>query len=118
MDFTGIGCGAKRQFNFATNGKIDKTLNHIDSTKAFIDVACKAIFTQVDNSTDPNRYNQMPAKAGFRKFGQETVTAIVKDFTQLNEGAISGNPVVIPTDATTITSLEKKKVLIAVNLIK
>ena len=42
----------------------------------------------------------------------------MKEFTQLNEGAVSGKPVVIPTDATTITSLEKKKALRAVNLIK
>ena len=42
----------------------------------------------------------------------------MKEFTQLNEGAVSGKPVVIPTDATTITSLEKKKVLRAVNLIQ
>ena len=78
MDFNGKDYRAKRQFNFVTNGKVDKTLNHIDRTKAFMDVACNAIFAQVDDLTDPNRCNQMSVKAGFRKFGQEAVAAIVE----------------------------------------
>ena len=73
---------------------------------------------QVDDLTDPNRYNQMSAKTGFRKFGQEAVAAIVKEFNQLNEGAVPGKPVVMPMDTTTITSLENKKASRAVNLIK
>ena len=107
MDFTGKGYGAKRQFNFVTNGKIDKAVNRIDRTKAFMDVACKAILAQVDNSTDPTRYNQIPAKAGFRNFGQEAVAAIMKEFARLNEGVVPDKFVVIPTNATTITFLER-----------
>ena len=43
---------------------------------------------------------------------------MIKEFTQLNEGAVPGKPVVVPTDASTLTDLEKRKVLPAVNLIK
>ena len=43
---------------------------------------------------------------------------MVKEFQQLNEGAIPGKPVVDPVDPTTITSEEKHQALEAVNLIK
>ena len=33
---------------------------------------------------------------------------MIKKFTQLNEGAVPGKPVVIPTDASTLTDVEKK----------
>ena len=46
------------------------------------------------------------------------MAAMIKEFTQLNEGAVSGKPVVIPTDAYTLTDLEKRKALPVVNLIK
>ena len=79
---------------------------------------CYMFFAQAGDLTGPNRHNKMTTKAGHRKFGQEVVATIAKEFTQLNGGAVSSNPVVIPTDATTITSLEKKKALRAVNFIK
>ena len=88
-----------------TDGKVGDTSNHIDRTKDFMDVACYVIFVQVDDLNNPNRCNQMTVKARFRKFGREAVVAIVKEFTQLNEGAVPGNPAVIPADAKTITSL-------------
>ena len=46
------------------------------------------------------------------------MAAIIKEFKQLNEGAVPGKPVVVPTDAASLTPLEKKKALPAVNLIK
>ena len=64
------------------------------------------------------KYDQIPAKAGFRKYGQEAVAAMIKEFKQLNSGAAPGKPVVVPVDATSLTPIEKKKALPAVNLIK
>ena len=43
---------------------------------------------------------------------------MIKKFTQLNEGAVPGKPVVIPTDVSTLTDVEKQKALPTVNLIK
>ena len=36
----------------------------------------------------------------------------------MNEGAVPGKPVVVPIDARTLTNIEKKKALRAVNLIR
>ena len=83
-----------------------------------MNISCNVIFVQANELTDDNRHNQMTAKARFRKFGQKLVAAIVKKFTQLNEGAVPGKPAMIPTDATSMTSLKRKKALRAVNLIK
>ena len=63
-------------------------------------------------------FTQMSANAGFKKYGEAVVAAMVKEFTQLNEGAVPGKPVVVPIDATTLTDSEKKKALPAVNSIK
>ena len=43
---------------------------------------------------------------------------MIKEFTQLNEGAVPGNPVVRPINANTLTLSDKKKAIPAVNLIK
>ena len=72
----------------------------------YMKVACDVIFTQIH------------ANAGFKKYGQPTVAAMIKEFKQLNEGVVPGKPVVVPTDAASLTPLEKKKALPAVNLIK
>ena len=71
-----------------------------------MDIACNIMFTQ------------MTAKAGIKKFGETAVAAILKEFKQLDEGAKPGNPVVIPTDANTLSIEEKRKALRAINLIK
>ena len=71
-----------------------------------MDIACNIMFTQ------------MTAKAGIKKFGETAVVAILKEFKQLDEGAKPGNPVVIPTDANTLSIEEKRKALRAINIIK
>ena len=43
---------------------------------------------------------------------------MIKEFTQLNEGSVPGKPVVWPIDAAILSSLEKKKAMPDVNLIK
>ena len=76
--------------------KVDTTMKHVDRTKTLMSYACDVIFAQSRELNDTNRHNQMTAKAGFRKIGQETVAEIVKKITQLNEGAVTGNHVAIP----------------------
>ena len=71
-----------------------------------MDIACNVMFTQ------------MTAKAGIKQFGETAVAAMLKEFKQLDEGAKPGNPVVIPTDANTLSIEEKRKALRAINLIK
>eukprot|EP00957_Ditylum_brightwellii_P204508 15339593-Ditylum_brightwellii.AAC.1 len=62
----------------------------------------------------------MSAKKGMKKFGKHSVTAVVKDFTQLHEGAVPehSKPVVVPTDPSTLSIVEKEEALDAVNLIQ
>ena len=43
---------------------------------------------------------------------------MIKEFTQLNNGAVPRKPVVRPTDVNSLTPLEKKTALLAVNVIK
>ena len=63
-------------------------------------------------------FTQMSANKGFKKYGQPAIAAIIKEFTQLNNGAVPGKPVVKPVNVSTLTPLEKHKALPAVNLIK
>ena len=50
-------------------------------------------------------FTQMTANAGFKKVGEPVIAAVIKEFTQLSEGAVPCKPVVIPTDASTLTDL-------------
>ena len=107
MDFSGKGYGSTREFNFVTNGvKVDQNTNDQSNHTSYMNLALNTIFTQ------------MSANAGFKKFGEPAFAAMIKEFTQLNEGAVPGKPVVVPTDANTLTDIEKEKALPAVNLIK
>ena len=60
---------------------------------------------------------QMSAKKGIKQYGERAVAAILKEFTQLHNGAVPGKPVVEPVDVLVLTSEEKRKALEAVNLI-
>ena len=82
MDFHGKGYGAKREFNFVTNGKIEKAQKGDTKQRTYMQIACDVIFTQ------------MSATVGFKKYGQPAVAAMIKEFTQLDEGAVPGKPVV------------------------
>ena len=107
MNFHGKGYQAKREYNLITNSASKETNGEVsDSADTYMKLACEVVFTQ------------MTAKKGFKQFGAKAVAAMVKEFTQLNEGAVPGKPVVVPTDASTLTDTEKKKALRAVNLIK
>ena len=69
-------------------------------------MACDVIFTQIS------------INAGIRNHRESAVVAMITEFTQLDKGAVSGKPVVIPTDTNTLTDIEKRKALPAVKLIK
>ena len=60
---------------------------------------------------------QMSAKKGIKKYGKRAIAAIIKEFTQLDKGAIPGKPVVEPVLATSLTPDMKRRALEAVNLI-
>ena len=81
-------------------------------------IACNVVFCQINTYAKQKKYGQLSAKAGIIKFGQVAIVAMIKDFTQTNEGAVPENPMVIPVDDSTLTALEKEKYLRAVNLIK
>ena len=61
---------------------------------------------------------QMSANKGFKKYEQPSITAVIKEFTQLSNGAVLGKPMVKLVNISTLTPLEKHKALLAVNLIK
>ena len=59
----------------------------------------------------------MSATKGIRKFGERGLAAVIKEFTQLNEGAVpsQNKPVVVPVDPSTLSSDDKRKAMNAVN---
>ena len=116
MDTHGKEYGTMREFNLLHN---DASGNkNYAGQNAMMQTACDIIFTQMSVEPKLKKYAQMSAKRGFKVFGQAAVAAIIKEFSQLNDGAVPGKPVVVPIDVTTITSKEKEKALSAVNLIK
>ena len=105
MDFSGNCYGAKRQINFV----IYRAKVHPNSNKkedSFMKIDLEMMFTQ------------MNANSGIHKFSETTVSAMIKEFTQLNEGVVPGKPVVFPMDSRTLAVIDKKKALPVVNLIK
>ena len=91
----------------------------IGDTNIF-DKAVNVILQQVKQKDKPTHgeFDQVSARTGIKMFGEEAVTAMIKEFSQLDRGAFPGKPVVEPIDSSTITPQEKKKALEAVNLIK
>jgi hypothetical protein len=79
MDFSGKGYGAKREFNFITNGINTKCKVKEHDTISLMKIACDVIFTQ------------MSVNAGIKKHGEAAVAAMIKKYTQLNEGAVPGH---------------------------
>ena len=61
---------------------------------------------------------QVSAVKGFKMFGERAVAAMVKELKQLNDGAMTGKPFVVPQDPDVLTEDEKESALEAVNLIK
>ena len=78
MDFVGKGYGAKREFNFVTNGEKSKIDVNDDDLSSFMKLACDVIFTQ------------MSANTGINKYEESEVATMINEFTQLNEGTVPG----------------------------
>ena len=62
----------------------------------------------------------MSASKGIKKFGEKGLAAVIKEFTQLNKGAVPSKhkPVVVPIDPNTLSKEDKQKAMNAVNLIE
>ena len=60
----------------------------------------------------------MLAKRGIKLFKERAIAAMISKFTQLDQGAMPGKPVVIPIHPRNITAQHKQQVLEAVNLIR
>ena len=60
----------------------------------------------------------MSVHAGLKTYGGPAVTAMINEFTQLNDGVVPGKYVVGLVDLNSLTNVEKKEALPAVNLIK
>jgi len=86
------------------HAKLPNTNNHPDFYKKAMDV----MFVQ-----------QMSAKKGIKQFKERAIAAMIKEFTQLNEGSKPGNPVVAGVDPKDMTHEDRTKhTLEAVNLIQ
>ena len=57
-------------------------------------------------------------KKGITFFDEIAIAAMIKQFKQLDEGSMSGKPVVIPLNTDELTYTETRQALEAINLIK
>ena len=100
----------KKKMERAKKGVILTTLkkksNYINKSKDLMNKAVGIILTQ-----------QMSAKKGIKKFGEKAVAAMIKEFSQLDQGAFPGKPVIDTIDADSLSREQKAKALEAVNLI-
>ena len=85
-------------------------------------VALKVMFAQSKKPKSQERnvgeFNQMSARMGIKRFGEEAIAALIKEYTQLDQGAFPGKPVVEPIDYDDLTEEERREALESVNLIK
>ena len=63
-------------------------------------------------------FTQMSAKAGIKKFGDNAVVAIVKEYIQIDKGPMEGRPVVTPIGPGMLSYKDTSKALEEVNIIK
>jgi tetrahydromethanopterin S-methyltransferase subunit A len=60
----------------------------------------------------------MSASKGIKRYGEKAIVAIIKEFKQLNDGAMDGKPVVIPIDPKDLSREGKRRAMEAIMLIK
>ena len=63
-------------------------------------------------------FNQIHAKKVINLFCESIIVTMIKEFKQLDEGAMPGNPVFIPLNPAELTYEERRQALEAVNRIK
>ena len=85
--------------------KESKVMNN-KNTHAYMQAAVKMMFTH------------MHAKKGIKLFGESDISAMIKEFKQLDEGDMPIKPVVIPLNPDKLTDEERRQKLEAANLIK
>ena len=71
-----------------------------------VDIACKVMFVQ------------MSARKGIKMFGEEAVAALMKEYSQLDQGAMKGKPVICPINPDQLSMEQKKRAMNVVNLIQ
>ena len=99
----------RKQMSEENKSMMDTVMNFVFAQKRIVkDQQGKEV---VDNK-------EMPASKGFKVFGEEAVTAMLKEFKQLHYGAAAGKPVVAPIRVEDMTEEDKKRVLEVINLIK
>ena len=60
----------------------------------------------------------MSAKEGINKFGDRSVTAMLREYKKIDKGTVEGKPVTTPIDTDMLYYKDKRKAIEAVNLIK
>jgi hypothetical protein len=97
-----------------------KYASHSDKQFLMASVKDKNVVQQADLwQTAVNvMFTQMTALKGIKRFGESAVSAMVREFTQLDKGVVPNKPVILPKDPSTLTRKEKASALEAVNLIK
>jgi hypothetical protein len=104
---------SKKQFTMkGVQGIAEKTNSTLSKERTYMDIATNVMFTQM------SEYSQMSAKAGIKRFGEQAVAAMWKEYKQLNEGAVPGKPVFGSVDPKSLSFEEHSRALEAVNLIK
>jgi hypothetical protein len=104
---------SKKQFTMKGVQVMAEKINSTLSEEwTYMDIATNVIFTQM------SEYSQMSAKAGIKRFGEQAVAAMWKEYKQLNEGVVPGKPVFGSVDPKSLSFEERSRALEAVNLIK
>ena len=63
-------------------------------------------------------FAQMSARKGIKKFGEKAIAALIKEYKQLDQGAVKGKPVICAINPDDISLESKKKAMNVVNLIQ
>jgi len=92
--------------------KVRKSNNAPD----YLQKAVKVVFAQLEE--DEQKYKDMPASKAIKVFGERAVAALIKEFSQLDQGVMPGKPVVEAVDPTTLTRANIAQALDAINLVK
>ena len=93
-----------------------------DKSNDLFRTALNVMFVQAKRTNKKTQvvgeYSQMSAKLGIRKFGEEAIAAMVKEYIQLDIGAFPGKPVIEPITYEDLTKEERREALESINLIK
>ena len=90
-----------------------KELSQQECMNKCLDIMCTQ---KIGIKKEPTK--DMTASQGIKLWGEEALTAIMKEFSQMNSGPKGDQPVIEPIDTKLLTDEEKSTALSAVNLIK